>query len=70
MPKVTLQGRTIKRDKKELSNYYCEFFCHRTLKIDDMHVLKFEIDEPDMYENKPEILVLRNCEEIEEYLLA
>lgn len=70
VPKITLQGRTIKRDKKELSSYYCEFFCHRTLKIDDMHVLKIEIDEPNMYENKPEILVLRNCEEIEEYLLG
>lgn len=70
VPKITLQGRNIKRCGKVLNNYYCEFFCHRTLKIDDMHVLKIEIDEPNMYENKPEILVLRNCEEVEEYLLG
>lgn len=70
VPKITLQGRNIKRCGKVLNNYYCEFFCHRTLKIDDMHVLKIEIDEPDMYENKSEILVLQNCEEIEEYLLG
>lgn len=70
VPKVTLQRRNIKRCGKELNSYYCEYFCHRMLKLDDTHVLKVEIDEPDKYEKKSEIFVLRNCEYIEEYLLG
>lgn len=70
VPKITLQGRNIKIGEKELNSYYCEFFCHRILKIDDMHVLEIEIYEPNKYDNKSKILVLQNCEGIEEYLLG
>lgn len=70
VPKVTLQGRTIKRNGKELSAYYCEYFCHRTLKVDENHTLKIEIDEPCKFDEKSEIFVLRNCANIEEYLLG
>lgn len=70
VPKVTLQSRNIKRNGKELESYYCEYFCHRTLKLDETHVLKVEIDEPDKYYEKSEIFVLRNCADIEEYLLG
>ena len=70
IPKVTLQGRTIIRDGKELSSYYCEYFCHRTLKLDETHTLKIEIDEPCKYDEKSEVFVLRNCANIEEYLLG
>ncbi len=70
VPQVTLQSRNIKRGGKELNSYYCEYFCHRTLKLDDTYTLKVEIDEPNMYEKKSGIFVLRNCEDIEEYLLG
>lgn len=70
IPKVTLKGRTITRDGKELSSYYCEYSCHRTLKLDETHTLKIEIDEPCNYDEKSEIFVLRNCANIEEYLLG
>ena len=70
VPKVTFRYRTIKRNGKELKSYYCEYFCHRTLKLDDYHILKVDIDEPDKYNDKDEILVLRNCAAIEEYLLS
>lgn len=70
VPQVTLQGRNIKRGGKELNSYYCEYFCNRTLKLDDTHILKVEINEPDMHEEKSEIFVLRNCKDIEEYLLG
>lgn len=70
VPKVTLHGRNVKRGEKKISSFYCEFFCNRILKIDDMHALKIEIDEPDKYENKSEILVLQNYDKIEEYLLG
>lgn len=70
IPKVTLQGRTITRDGKELSSYYCEYFCHRTLKLDETHTLKIEIDEPHKFDEKSEIFVLRNCANIEDYLLG
>lgn len=69
-PKVILQNRIIQRNGKTLENYYCEYFCNRMLKLDDTHVLKVEIDEPDKYDKKSKILVLQNCEEIEEYLLG
>lgn len=70
VPLVSLQGRNIKRSGKELISYYCEYFCHRTLKLDSTHLLKIEIAEPYKYTEKSEIFVLRNCEDIEEYLLG
>lgn len=71
VPKVTLQGRTIIRNGKELSSYYCEYFCHRTLKLDDTHVLNVEIHEPNGGSfNNPDAAVLKNCQQIEEYLLG
>jgi len=71
VPKVTLQGRTITRNGKELSSYYCEYFCHRTLKLDDTHMLKVEISEPNggSFDN-PDAAVLKNCQQVEEYLLS
>lgn len=71
LPKVTLQGRTITRNGKELSSYYCEYFCHRTLKLDETHELNIEINEPNggSYE-EPNAAVLKNCQQVEEYLLG
>ena len=70
VPKATLESRTIKRCGKEVASYYCEFFCHRTVKLDDTHILKVELDEPNKHEKKSEISVLRNYEDVEEYLLG
>lgn len=71
VPNVTLQGRTITRNGKELNSYYCEYFCHRTLKLDDTHMLKVEINEPNGGSfNTPNAAVLRNCQQVEEYLLG
>lgn len=71
VPKVTLQGRTITRNGKELNSYYCTYFCHRTLKLDDTHILKVEINEPNGGSfNNPDAVVLKNCQQIEEYLLS
>ena len=70
VPKVTLQRRKIKKSGKELNSFYCEYFFNRTLKLDDSHVLKIYITEPDMHKDKPEILILRTCEKIEEYLVG
>lgn len=70
IPKVTLEGRSITRDGKVLSSFYCKYFCHRTLQVDETHTLKIEIDEPYKYDEKSEIFVLRNCANIEEYLLG
>lgn len=70
VPRVTLQSKTIRRSGKSLECFYCEFFCHRTLKLDDTHTLNIEINEPAASGEKPEISVLRNCEQIEEYLLG
>ena len=67
LPKVTLQGRTIARNGKELSSYYCEYFCHRTLKLDATHELNIEINEPNggSYE-EPNAAVLKNIETVGE----
>lgn len=70
IPKVTRQSRSIKKYGKELDSYYCEHFCHRTLKLDDTHILEIKISEPDKCEDESENFVLRNCEDIEEYLLS
>ena len=70
VPKVTLQSKNIKRNGKEMKSFYSEYFCHRTLKLDENHVLEVEIDEPDKYDEKSEVFVLRNCADIEEYLLG
>lgn len=70
-PKVTYQSRNIVKDGKSLNSYYCEFFFHRTLKIDDMHTLSIEFDEPDKYkEDKSNIRVLANSPVIEDYLIG
>lgn len=70
IPRATLLGRTITRNGKELSSHYCQFFCHRTLKLDETHTLEIRIDEPCKYDKKSEIFVLRNCAHIDEYLLG
>ena len=71
VPKVTLQGRIITRNGKELSSYYSEFHCYRTLKLDDTHMLKVKIDEPNGGSlGNPDAAVLKNCQQVEEYLLS
>ena len=40
------------------------------MKLDETHTLKIEIDEPCKYDAKSEVFVLRNCANIEEYLLG
>lgn len=69
IPEVSLQSRKIKRNGKILESDYC-YFCDRTLIIDATHVLKVEIDEPNKHDEKSEIFVLRNCTDIEEYLIG
>lgn len=70
IPSVTLKNRIIKKNGKELDSYYCQYFCHRTLKLDDTHLLKVEFDEPCKHDQKTEFLVLQNCAEVEDYLLG
>ncbi len=70
VPTATLEGRNIKKDGKELESYYCEYFCHRTMKLDDTHLLQVELDDFENNGNKSDIIVLRNCEKIEDYLLS
>lgn len=70
VPTVTLKVRNIKKDGKELESYYCKFFCHRTLQLDDTHSLQVELDDFDNYENESDFIVLRNCKSIEDYLLS
>lgn len=70
VPSVTLQGRVVKRNGKELSSFYSEYFCHRILKIDDIHTLDIEIYEPGKSNEKSDIFVLRNCGDVENYLLG
>lgn len=70
VPSATLQRRIIKKNGKELSSFYSEYFCHRTLKFDATHMLEVEIDEPNKYVAKSGISVLRNCTEVENYLLG
>lgn len=69
-PSVSLERRVIKRNGKELSSFYSEYFCHRILKIDDIHTLDVEIYEPGKSNEKSEIFVLRNCGDVENYLLG
>ena len=69
-PSVSLERRVIKRNGKELSSFYSEYFCHRMLKIDDIHTLDVEIYEPGKSNEKSEIFVLRNCGDVENYLLG
>ena len=70
VPEIRLQGRTFIRNGKELYNYYCEFFCHRLLKLDENHIVEIMFYEPSKSKKKNEIFVLRNCAKIEEYLLG
>lgn len=70
VPEVTLEGRVIKRNGKKLSSYYSEYSCYRTLQLDDTHILKVEINEPSKSDEKSEIFVLRNCTDVENYLLG
>lgn len=70
IPAVTLEGRIITRDGKKLISYYSQYFCQRTLYLDATHILTVEIDEPDKCNEKSKILVLRNCADVENYLLG
>jgi len=70
VPSVTLENRNIKRNGKELDSHYSEYSCHRTLKLDDTHTLKIEIDEPAKSTPSSSTFVLRNCVDIENYLLS
>lgn len=65
-PRVELQSRIYNRGRKKLDCYYCEYFCSRTLELDETHSLEIRISEPDY--DKFETLGLRNCTEIEKYL--
>ena len=70
-PTVTLQNKIIKkRDGKKLKCSYSEYLCHRTLKLDDMHILYVEFDQSDECIIKSQNFVSKNCEDIEEYLLG
>ena len=68
--KTDLQTRVIQRDGKKLESFYCEYFCRRTLNIDDTHILKVEVDEPKKNADNSEILVLQNKTDIEKYLMG
>lgn len=71
VPKVTLKERTITRNGKKLSSYYCKYFCNRILKLDNSNMLKVEINEPNVGSlNNTDVAVLKNCQQVEEYLLS
>lgn len=71
IPSVTLQKRIVRKNGKVLDSYYSKYFCHRTVKFDDTHLLEINFDEPNDEDNqKVESLVLRNCAEVEDYLLG
>lgn len=70
VPQVYLQIRQIDRSGKQLHSYYSQYFCDRTLKLDETHTLKVEIWEPNKPDEKTEIYVLRNRIAVEEYLLG
>lgn len=68
-PAVTLTRRTIKRNGKELSCEYSEYYCTRILKLDDIHTLSIHFKEPSKSNQISETMVLRNSNAIEAYLL-
>lgn len=70
VPEVTLIEKIITSGEKSLRCCYSEFSCYRTLKLDETHTLEITVYEPDMFNEKSEVSVLRNCETIEEYLLS
>ena len=70
VPKVIQQLQVIKRGNKKLKICFSKYHCYLTLKLDDTHVLRIKIDEPNKYEKKSENFVLRNCNDIKEYLLG
>lgn len=69
VPKITLHHKQIKKFDKILISYYCDFFWIRILKLDDSHILKIMIFEPDNNKGESEIFAFRNCDSIENYLL-
>ena len=66
---VNFEERKILKNNVSLENYYSDFFVNRKLQIGKSYFLEINIDEPDKYEPKEEILVRRNSKKIEEYLL-
>lgn len=68
-PNPILWERSITRNCIELRSFYCLYFCNRTLKLDDTHVLKVEINEPVEESSSTNAKVLRNYQEVEDYLL-
>ena len=71
VPTATLGFKDISRNGKELRNFYSEYYCHRILIIDSRYKLDIEIYEPENGEsNNPTPAVLRNCKQVEDYLLT
>lgn len=71
IPTVNLFVRSIVRGNRKLDSYYNAYVCHRTLVLDNSHLLKVEVSEPNnkLCDDK-EIRVLRNHKKIEDYLLS
>lgn len=70
VPRVTLERRNITGTDRKLLCYYSEYFCHRVLAFANDLILKIEIDEPKKHTDKSEIIVLRNMDAVETYLMT
>lgn len=68
---IYLQKKEICRDGKELTSYYTEFSCNRTLRVDDTHVLKVNTAVREaMIGDEDKLIDLLRSEAIEEYLIG
>lgn len=66
-----LQSTTITRGGLELHNYYCKYFCDRSVKFAGGYSLYTSFGEPNCHgKDKTEVKVLMNREAIEDYLLS
>lgn len=72
VPEVTLKKQIIVREGKKLECYYKVLSCERTLTIDKKYMLHVNIFSGlhEKLNGDLEVLALRNCEQIEEYLLS
>lgn len=69
-PKVIRKGVNYRKEQeKVLVSYYYFHSCDRILKIDSKHKLIVRLNDPKTNTEKDEVLVLRNYEAIEKYLL-
>jgi len=66
---LSLESITVIKDDAELYNFYCNYFCHRSLILPGDYQFKLEVEEPQP-RNDNHILVLQNAEAVENYILS